>query len=227
MKLKRAVLWALKGAAALVTAFFLFAWLGHPKFSTDNIFIRPAGKGVFKMSDIPRGRALTSPEIDQYAGKLLAEMTLTEKVHQMSGDTGWWEMAKLVTVERLKYNDSPILAGRNPRLEIPPVAFSDGPRGVVLHHSTCFPVAMARGASWDLDLERRVGDAIGQEIRAQGGNFYGGLCIAPCRQPGRRAPSGIWIWSPGRATPSARRSARRAATFTGASASTCSGTRAG
>jgi beta-glucosidase len=170
--------------AVVVTALLLFAWLGHPKFSTDNIFIRPAGKGVFKMSDIPRGRALTSPEIDQYAGKLLAEMTLREKVDQMSGDTGWWEMAKLVVVDRLKYNDSPVLAGRNPRLEIPPVAFSDGPRGVALHHSTCFPVAMARGATWDLDLERRVGDAIGQEIRAQGGNFYGGLCINLLRHPG-------------------------------------------
>jgi beta-glucosidase-like glycosyl hydrolase len=188
MKFKRAALWVLKGTAALIAvvvpAFLLFAWLRHPKFSTDNIFIRPAGKDVFKMSDIPRGRALTSQAIDQYAAKLLAEMTLTEKVDQMSGDTGWWEMAKLVIVDRLKYNDSPILAGRNPRLEIPPVAFSDGPRGVVLHHSTCFPVAMARGASWDLDLERRVGDAIGQEIRAQGGNFYGGLCINLLRHPG-------------------------------------------
>ncbi len=188
MKRQRAVFWVLKGAAALaatmVTAFLLFAWLGHPKFSTDNIFIRPAGKGVFKMTDIPRGRAHTPQEIDQFAGKLLAEMTLTEKVHQMSGDTGLWELAKLVTVEKLKYNDSPILAGRNPRLGIPPVAFSDGPRGVVLHHSTCFPVAMARGASWDLDLERRVGDAMGQEIRAQGGNFYGGLCMNLLRHPG-------------------------------------------
>jgi beta-glucosidase len=188
MKLKRAALRVLQGfaalIAALVTAFLLFAWLGHPKFSTDNIFIRPAGKGVFKMTDIPHGRVLTPEEIDFYAGKILAEMTLTEKVHQMSGDTGWWEMAKLITVERLKYNDSPILAGRNPRLGIPPVAFSDGPRGVIMHHSTCFPVAMARGASWDLDLERRVGDAIGQEIRAQDGNFYGGLCINLLRHPG-------------------------------------------
>jgi beta-glucosidase len=188
MRLKRAALRVLRwfGAlvATLVTAFLLFAWFGHPKFSTDNIFIRPAGKGVFKMTGIPRGRVLTPQEIDQYAGKLLAEMTLTEKVHQMSGDTGWWEMAKLVVVERLKYNDSPILAGRNPRLGIPPVAFSDGARGVIMHHSTCFPVAMARGASWDLDLERRVGDAIGQEIRAQDGNFYGGLCINLLRHPG-------------------------------------------
>jgi len=97
MKLKRAAYWFLKGIAALfafaVLIFLLLAWLRHPKFSTDNIFIRPAGPGVFKMSDIPRGRALTPQEIDQYVGKLLAEMSLTEKVHQMSGDTGWWELA--------------------------------------------------------------------------------------------------------------------------------------
>ena len=83
MKLKRMVYWVLKGLAALValvcTAFLLLAWFGHPKFSTDNIFIRPAGTGVFKMSDIPRGRALTAQQIDQYAERLLAEMTLTEK----------------------------------------------------------------------------------------------------------------------------------------------------
>src|ERR1039457_4047204 len=151
MKLKRAALWVFKGVAALiavvVAAFLLFAWLGHPKFSTDNIFIRPAGKDVFKMSDIPRGRALTPPEIDQYAGKLLAEMTLREKVDQMSGDTGLWELAKLVTVERLKYNDSPILAGRNPRLEIPPVAFSDGARGVGRPPTPCFPGSPAGGGT--------------------------------------------------------------------------------
>jgi beta-glucosidase len=188
MRLKRAAYWFLKGIAALlalaVVVFLLFAWLRHPKFSTDNIFIRPAGPGIFKMSDIPRGRALTPQEIDQYADKLLAEMSLTEKVHQMSGDTGYWELTKLVVLDRLKYNDTPTLAGRNPRLQIPPVAFADGPRGVVLNHSTCFPVAMARGASWDLDLERRVGDAMGQEIRAQHGNLYGGLCLNLLRHPG-------------------------------------------
>ncbi len=188
MKFKRIVYWMIKGIVAVIAvlfiAFLLFAWLSHPKLSTDNIFIRPAGPGVFKMSDVPRGRALTPQEIDQYADRLLAEMTLTEKVHQMSGDTGWWELAKLVTVEMLKYNDNPVLAGRNPRLQIPPVAFSDGSRGVVMHHSTCFPVAIARGATWDLNLERRVGDAIGQEIRAQHANLYGGLCLNLLRHPG-------------------------------------------
>ena len=60
---------------------------------------------------------------------------------------------------------------------------ADGPRGVASNHSTSFPVAIARGASWDVDLEERVGDAIGIELRALGANFYGAPCINLLRHP--------------------------------------------
>jgi beta-glucosidase len=187
MTFKRALRWFVTAIGALLVVLIaglaLFIWLSYPKLSTDSIFVRPAGHGVFTFADIPRGQELTPQQIDQYAEKLLSEMTLKEKVHQMSGDTWLWDLVRLLTVEKGKYNDHAILAGNNRRLAIPPLAFSDGPRGVVMHHSTCFPAAMARGASWDLDLQRRVGDAIGQEIRAQGGNFYGGLCINLLRHP--------------------------------------------
>ena len=36
---------------------------------------------------------------------------------------------------------------------------------------------------WDLDLQRRIGDAIGQEARAQGANYWGGLCLNIVRHP--------------------------------------------
>ena len=45
------------------------------------------------------------------------------------------------------------------------------------------PVSMARGATWAIALEERVGDAIGKELRAQGGNFFGGVCINLPRHP--------------------------------------------
>ena len=82
------------------------------------------------------------------------------------------------------YNLEPIVAGAVPRLGVPGIRFSDGPRGAVIGHSTAFPVPMARGATWDPDLEERVGEAIGAEIRAQGGNFFGGVCINLLRHPG-------------------------------------------
>ncbi len=62
--------------------------------------------------------------------------------------------------------------------------FRDGPRGVNLEaglaagkdgYSTVFPVTMARGASFDLDLEIRIGDAIGDETLASGNT----LMLAP------------------------------------------------
>jgi beta-glucosidase len=187
MTFRKALRWFLTIAAlmvvTLITGLALYIWLSYPKLATDSVFVRPAGHDVFKFTDIPHGRELTPQEVNQYTDKLLSEMTLKEKVHQMSGDSWLWDSVRLLTVEKLKYNDRPIPAGNNRRLEIPPIMFSDGPRGVIMGHSTCFPVAMARGASWDVDLQRRVGNAIGQEIRAQGGNFYGGICINVLRHP--------------------------------------------
>ena len=54
--------------------------------------------------------------------------------------------------------------------------FRDGPRGVNLHangdgkhdYSTSFPVAMARGAAFDDDLEYHIGQAIGDEMLVVG-----------------------------------------------------------
>lgn len=53
----------------------------------------------------------------------------------------------------------------------------------MIGRSTAFPVPMARGATWDPVLEERVGNALGAEIRAQGGNFFGGVCINLLRHP--------------------------------------------
>ena len=49
--------------------------------------------------------------------------------------------------------------------------------------ATTFPGSMGRGASWDADLEERIGDVIGRELRALGGNHFGGVCINLVRHP--------------------------------------------
>ncbi|MCP4647993.1 MAG: glycoside hydrolase family 3 protein, partial [bacterium] len=61
--------------------------------------------------------------------------------------------------------------------------FIDGPRGVGFKGSTAFPVAMARGATWDVELEERVGAAIGYEAAAGGANLCGAVCINVLRHP--------------------------------------------
>jgi beta-glucosidase len=126
---------------------------------------------------------MTKDEIAAFVDRVLPELTLKEKVSLMAGR----EMNKLVLGASVlffrQFNRWPALAGGIRRFGIPPVKFSDGPRGVAMDNATCFPVAMARGASWDLDLQERIGEAIGREIRALGGNYYGGVCVNLLRHP--------------------------------------------
>jgi len=121
--------------------------------------------------------------LDKLVDGLLAEMTLEEKVKQLSGDGGPQFLLRLGINVLLLGRFPNTYAGRNTRLQIPPISFSDGPRGVVIGTATCFPVAMARAASWDIALEQRVGNAIGREVRAVGANYFGGLCINLLRHP--------------------------------------------
>ena len=118
---------------------------------------------------------------DAEAGTLLAACTDAEKLGLLDGDEPFWP--GMPTMMGVGYNLEPIVAGAVPRLGIPGIRFSDGPRGAVIGRSTAFPVPMARGATWDPALEERIGDAIGAEIRAQGGNFFGGVCVNLLRHP--------------------------------------------
>ncbi len=99
----------------------------------------------------------------------------------MDADTPLW--AGFLEMMSGGYADHPWPAGAVPRLGIPGILFADGPRGVVMDGATTFPVSMARGASWDVELEERIGDVIGRELRALGGNFFGGICINLLRHP--------------------------------------------
>jgi beta-glucosidase len=112
--------------------------------------------------------------------ELVSQMTLEDKIDQMHGDTTLWDMAVML----VRYNLRPYTSGENKRLGIPASKFTDGPRGVALNNSTCFPVAMARGATWDTALEEQVGSAMGIESRAQGANLFGGVCVNLPRHPG-------------------------------------------
>jgi len=170
-------------ALVIVVGAALVLWFGNRKRSVSGPFVREAGTGVFKFTDIPKGRVLPAEEIDAYAHRLLGEMSLEQKVLQMSGDSTLVDLLKIITIDRWKYNDEAIPAGADTRLAIPPLTFSDGPRGVVMRHSTCFPSAMLRAASWDRELQRRFGDVSGKESRAQGANFWAGLCVNLLRHP--------------------------------------------
>ncbi len=114
---------------------------------------------------------------------LIDQLSLAEKVDMLSGELPFHEgMHKLVKEDY--YHKTPFYAARNDRLNVPGIAFIDGPRGVVIFGgATSFPVTMARGASWNPELEEKIGDAIGKELRALGGTLFGGVCINLLRHP--------------------------------------------
>ncbi len=94
--------------------------------------------------------------------QLLADLTLEEKASLVSG-SGFWHTRSI------------------DRVGLPSILVSDGPHGLRVQPgdgdhvglgdsipATCFPTASALGASFDVDLVRSVGAAIGREARAQG-----------------------------------------------------------
>ncbi|MEJ2294141.1 MAG: glycoside hydrolase family 3 C-terminal domain-containing protein [Candidatus Lokiarchaeota archaeon] len=123
-------------------------------------------------------KGMSPQEIEQFVSNALSEMTLKEKAYIMTGHNFF----KILLKDR-GIGKRVVPGGGVERLGIPPFYFTDGPRGVVITGSTCLPVSMARGASWDVDLEEAVGEVIGKEVRAHGGNLYGGVCINLLRHP--------------------------------------------
>jgi beta-glucosidase len=120
------------------------------------------------------------PPTDAARG-LVELMTDEERTWCLDGDLPFW--AGMTDMGTGGYHKRPFLGAQVPRLGIPGFAFSDGPRGVVVGNATCFPVTMARGATWDPDLEERIGEAIGRELRAVGADVYGGVCVNALRHP--------------------------------------------
>jgi beta-glucosidase len=102
---------------------------------------------------------------------MLSELTLGDKIALMSGagmvDGSW----------RVEGNEALDIAG---------LRMLDGPRGVSAFRglgATAFPVAMLRGATFDPELERRVGAAIAVELRSVGADTLLAPTINLLRHP--------------------------------------------
>ncbi|HEY5153489.1 MAG TPA: glycoside hydrolase family 3 N-terminal domain-containing protein, partial [Acidimicrobiales bacterium] len=116
------------------------------------------------------------------ARALVAQLTTEEKLGCLDGDTPFWP--GIVDMAGTGYREHVWPAARVERLGIPGIAFSDGPRGCVVGAATAFPVSMARGATFDPELEERVGEAIGAELAARGATYTGAVCMNLLRHPG-------------------------------------------
>ncbi len=143
-------------------------------------FLATAGTMAAAVS-LPRwlqaGPALGPEEIEARVRKLVSQMTLDEKIMVMAGIPT--AFTKVDSRAPFHTDNTPGCA----RLGMPGIRFVDGSRGIRFTGATCFPAAMARGATWDPELEQRVGNVIGYEGRAGGANFFGGVCINLLRHP--------------------------------------------
>ena len=117
--------------------------------------------------------------VEERVADLLGRMTPRERAEMLSG-AGWMESRP------------------NARLGIPAIKMADGPMGVrnwagssaitnaaatapVL--STAFPAGIGMAASWDVELVRREGRVIGQEVKAFGRNMILAPTVNINRQP--------------------------------------------
>lgn len=108
--------------------------------------------------EVPVYRDAKAP-VEARVADLMARLTLDEKIALLAGE------GSMTT--------HPI-----PRLRVPSVRMTDGPTGVRSPEgrpATVFPVGVALAATWNPELVRRVGAAIGQEARAHGAD----LLLAP------------------------------------------------
>lgn len=125
------------------------------------------------------------PTIDMaksLAAQLAGEMTSKEKVRILQGHAMGITIKNTLKNGRF-YNGEAYPAGGCKRLGIPPVLFTDGPRGIVMGKCTCFPVSMLRGAAFDDELEYEVGEVFAKEASAHGANLFAGICINLLRNP--------------------------------------------
>lgn len=116
------------------------------------------------------------------ARALVAGLTPEERLWCLDGDGPTWAGLGFLSGED-GYHRLPFAAAEVDRVGVPGVHFADGPRGCVVGNATAFPVSMARGATWDPELEERVGDVIGRELRAVGADLTGAVCVNLLRHP--------------------------------------------
>ena len=175
--MRKIIINLLKGIGILLLLLVLF--IGVTFYVSVNYSTYPIKVAISENQEI---------NTDSLAIALHSQMTLEEKIDQMYGEKQLLSMPKFLINFLVEKRFPHIYVGGNERLNIPPWVLSDGPRGARVMAKditgvTTFPVAMSRGASWDIALEERIHDVIGKEMRANGTNYGATPCINLLRHP--------------------------------------------
>jgi beta-glucosidase len=115
---------------------------------------------LFSLSSVKVSAQTVEARIDT----LLSKMTMDEKIKQLHAEGG--------------FNTAD-----NMQLGIPGFIMSDGPHGVRDGLATSFPVGIGMASMWDVELARRIGEAMGKEFRGKGKHQALGPCLDIDRDP--------------------------------------------
>ncbi|MBS9461908.1 glycoside hydrolase family 3 C-terminal domain-containing protein [Flagellimonas sp. 389] len=181
-KLKKWGWRTLKGIALLVGIFLIiggFLYFRNTDYKMHSLFV----------NNVDLKTELSKGNLENVAKQLVSQMDFEEKVSQMYGENYGSGLTKLAINMLFNERFAHIYVGKNDRLGIPPWVLSDGPRGArVLDKDvngvTTFPVGMARGASWNPELEYEIHKVISSEMRANKVNYGATPCINLLRHPG-------------------------------------------
>lgn len=117
---------------------------------------KKSGVGLIFLLFAQMALAQTPPsktDVERRVNSILDKMTVDEKIEIIGGINDFYTRAI-------------------PRLGIPALRMSDGPLGVHDYGlTTAYPAGIALAASWDVDLARRFGVAMGRDARARGVHF--------------------------------------------------------
>lgn len=119
------------------------------------------------------------------AESILAKMTPAEKIAQMYGEKSANDyMIASILKQGLTGKSTAARSGELKKYNIPAFVYADGHKGVISQGKwTVFPPTLTRSASFDKELENRVGQVFGEEAKASGINALGGVTANLLRNP--------------------------------------------
>ena len=146
-------------------------------------------KTIYKLNilfiSILASNILWAQKNNQSPEYVLSQMSEDDKINELNGVDNYLSWIFNSMLKKGLTNKSALApSGGNKKLDIPTLLFTDGHKGVTAGgRFTAFPSTLLRGASFDKDLEYRIGQAMSSEAEAAGANLIGGCTANLLRNP--------------------------------------------
>ncbi|KZL18812.1 Thermostable beta-glucosidase B [Pseudovibrio axinellae] len=153
--------------------------------TVESAKVLEEGGATASTHSLPDDAAQPSPmqhlSDEQVASAIVSRLSQDDKLSMRDGDTAFWPGVR--EMMNTGSQSAPWPAGALPEHHLPGIHYTEGSRGIVHKGATTFPTAIARAATFDPELEERIGSVMGYEMRALGGTLFGGVPLNLMRHP--------------------------------------------